>query len=88
MTRIAIIGGGISGLAAAFELEQRRRHDKRFSAEPETTFPMSDGDLRSFRDQFEAPDEAELLSSEVGPPLLGHATWIVWISERWPTSIP
>src|SRR5215471_6514114 len=25
MTRIAIIGGGISGLAAAFELEQRRR---------------------------------------------------------------
>jgi oxygen-dependent protoporphyrinogen oxidase len=27
MTRIAIIGGGISGLAAAYELEQRRRAD-------------------------------------------------------------
>ena len=27
MTRIAIIGGGISGLAAAFELEQRRQSD-------------------------------------------------------------
>ena len=25
MTRIAIIGGGISGLSAAFDLEQRRR---------------------------------------------------------------
>ena len=25
MTRIAIVGGGISGLAAAFEVEQRRR---------------------------------------------------------------
>jgi protoporphyrinogen oxidase len=25
MTRIAIIGGGISGLAAAFELEEHRR---------------------------------------------------------------
>jgi predicted kinase len=70
------------------ELEQRRRHDKRFSAEPETTFPMSDDDLRSFREQFEAPDEAELLSSDVVPPPPGHATWSAWISERWPTSIP
>jgi predicted kinase len=26
------------------EIEQRRRHDSRFSAEPETTFPMSDDD--------------------------------------------
>lgn len=70
------------------QLEQRRRHDNRFSAEPETTFPMSDDDFRSFREQFQAPDEAELLSSEVGPPPLGHATWSAWISERWPTSIP
>jgi predicted kinase len=70
------------------ELEQRRRHDKRLSAEPGTTFPMSDNDLRSFREQFEAPDEAELLLSEIGPPPLGSATWSTWISERWPTSIP
>ena len=70
------------------QLEQRRRHDNRFSAEPETTFPMSDDDFRSFREQFQAPDEAELLSSEVGPPPLGHGTWSAWISERWPTSIP
>ena len=70
------------------ELEQRRRHDKRLSAAPETTFPMSDDDLRSFREQFEAPDEAELLSTEVGPPPLGHTAWSAWISERWPTSIP
>ena len=68
--------------------EQRRRHDKRFSAAPETTFSMSDDDFRSFREQFEAPDEAELLSSEVDPPPLGHATWNAWISERWPTSFP
>lgn len=68
--------------------EQRRRHDERFSTEPETTFSMSDDDFRSFRAQFEAPDEAELLSSEVGPPPRGHATWNAWISERWPTSFP
>jgi predicted kinase len=69
-------------------LEQRRRHDKRFSAEPDTTFLMSDDDLRSFREQFEVPDEAELLSSESGSPPLSHATWRDWISERWPTSLP
>ncbi len=70
------------------EQEQRRRHDRRFSVEPQTTFPMSDDDFRSFREQFEVPDEAELLSSEIDPPPLGHATWSAWISERWPTSIP
>jgi predicted kinase len=70
------------------EMEQRHRHDKRFSAEPETTFPMSDDDLRGFREQFEAPDEAELLSSEFGPPPLSHANWSAWIADRWPTSIP
>jgi predicted kinase len=70
------------------EPEQRRRHDERFSAEPGRTFPMSDHDLRSYREQFEVPDEAELRSSEVGPPPPGHATWTAWMSERWPTSIP
>jgi len=69
------------------EQEQRRRHDRRFSAKPETTFPMSDDDLRSFREQFEAPEEAELLASEFGSPPLGHANWSTWIAERWPTSI-
>jgi predicted kinase len=70
------------------EREQRRRHDKRFTSEPESTFPMSDDDLRSFREQFEAPDAAELLSPEFGPPPLGHTSWGAWIAERWPTSMP
>ena len=38
--------------------------------------------------QFEPPDQGELLSSDVGPPPAGHLTWSAWISERWPTSIP
>ncbi len=69
------------------ETEQRRRHDKRFSSEPETTFPMSDDDLQSFREQFEAPDEEELRSPEPGPPPPGHASWSGWMAERWPTSM-
>ena len=69
------------------ETEQRRRHDERFSSVPETTFPMSDDDLRSFREEFEAPDEAELLSAESGPPPPGHASWSTWIAVRWPTSM-
>lgn len=70
------------------EPEQRHRHDERFTAEPETTFPMSDADLRSYRERFEAPDEAELHSPEIGPPPRGHATWTAWIGQRWPTSAP
>ena len=70
------------------EMEQRHRHDKRLAVEPATTFPMSDDNLRGFRERFEAPDEEELRSSEVGPPPTGHSTWREWISERWPTSIP
>lgn len=70
------------------EREQRRRHERRFSTAPETTFPMSDDDLWNFRQQFEPPDQGELLSSDVGPPPAGHLTWSAWISERWPTSIP
>src|SRR6202034_2878363 len=50
------------------EREQHRRHDERFSTDPGATFPMTDDDLRSYRAQFEAPDDGELRSSEVGPP--------------------
>jgi predicted kinase len=70
------------------EIEQRRRHSERFSVAPDTTFPMSDDDLRRFREQFEAPEEEELRSSEVDPPPPGHANWSAWIAERWPTSFP
>ncbi len=67
--------------------EQRRRHDERISRRPDSTFPMSDDDLREYRRLFEAPDQAELRSSEIDPPPAGYVSWSSWISERWPTSI-
>lgn len=68
------------------EVEQQRRHSERFSTEPDSTFPMSEEDFRGWREQFEAPDEAELRSSEFGPPPVGYPDWRAWASERWPTS--
>jgi predicted kinase len=70
------------------DAEQRRRHDKRFSGDPTSTFPMSDEDLREFRQLFEVPDEEELRSIEIDPPPPGHASWSSWTAERWPTSLP
>ena len=67
--------------------EQRRRHDERISRRPDSTFPMSDDDLREYRRQFEVPDGAELGSSEIDPPPAGYVSWSSWIAERWPTSI-
>jgi hypothetical protein len=43
------------------EVRQRFRHTRRFSTEPGTTFPMSDDDLRTFREQIEESDEADFL---------------------------
>jgi predicted kinase len=68
------------------EAEQKYRRDQRFPAEPESTFPMSDDDLRGYRQQFEEPEEAELHALEIDPPPSGYASWTSWVSERWPSS--
>lgn len=60
----------------------------RVSTEPGPTFAVSDDDLGQFRRLFQEPDEAELQSSEIGPPPLGYSTWDAWAAERWPTSAP
>lgn len=68
------------------EAEQQGRVRGRFSAEPGSTFEMSQDDLSGFRQLFQEPDEDELTSSEIGPPPAGYATWTSWTSERWPWS--
>jgi len=69
------------------ETEQRRRRDHRLTVKPGSTFLISDAELDAYRRMFETPDEAELKSLEIDPPPIGHASWISWASERWPTSI-
>lgn len=68
--------------------EQRRRIAARSAVPDGTTFSMTEEDLVQYRGQFQEPDEAELRSSEAGPPPEGHASWEEWTMARWPTSLP
>ena len=68
--------------------EQRRRIAARAAASDGiTTFAMTEQDLAAYRTRFEEPDEAELRSSEAGPPPAGYASWEAWTVKRWPTSL-
>ena len=67
--------------------EQMGRVKARFSSAPDTTFLMTDGDLAQWRDQFQEPDEEELVSPEPGPLPDGFASWEAWAGRRWPTSL-
>lgn len=67
--------------------EQVRRVDRRATTAQRTTFQMDEGELLRWREQFEEPDQRELLSPEPGPPPRGFASWEAWIADRWPTAI-
>jgi predicted kinase len=74
-----------------FELtpdEQRRRLDRRQSAEPHTTWHMSEHELAEWAALIDVPTAGELDGSEpVGGPPAGFATWDEWRAHRWPASI-
>jgi predicted kinase len=67
--------------------EQSGRVGRRFTTAPETTFAMSEADLARWREQFQAPDERELLDADPGPVPAGFASWQAWTASRWPTSV-
>lgn len=64
--------------------EQRRRIAGRDETEP-GQFEMSDGELKQWQMQFQAPDQEELRGPQIPPVPAGHATWSQWASERWPS---
>lgn len=68
--------------------EQRRRIAARSSVPDDATFSMTEEELARYRRQFQEPDEAELRSSEAGPPPAGYASWEAWTMARWPTLLP
>jgi predicted kinase len=65
--------------------EQRRRVTNRFVATPDQTFRMTDVELEQWRTQFQAPDDEELLGSQIPPVSPEHETWSKWASQRWPS---
>ncbi len=69
------------------ELEQRRRVEARFAADPGSTFEMRSEDLDRFRRLFQVPGRDELTSVEIDPAPAGYPSWRAWAAERWPTSV-
>lgn len=67
---------------------QRTRIAHRQATAPHTTFPMSDADLISWREQFQAPDAVELAGDSVPGPPPGWPGWREWAEDRWPTIAP
>jgi predicted kinase len=65
--------------------EQRRRHDIRLSADPDTTWPISDEELMTWEGWFDVPTPGELDGTEpIDPPPAGLASWPEWMQQRWP----
>jgi hypothetical protein len=52
---------------------------------PEQTFPMSVADVDQWREQFEAPDAAELADGEIPAPPIGWSNWLEWAVDHWPS---
>jgi predicted kinase len=55
---------------------------------PHQTFPMPENDVVSWRNQFQAPDAAELAGADIPCPPPGWSTWLAWAVDRWPTLDP
>ena len=52
---------------------------------PERTFPMSETDVDQWREQFQAPDAAELGGGEIPPSPVGWQGWPEWAADHWPS---
>jgi predicted kinase len=68
---------------------QRARIAHRQATAPHTTFPMTEADIDKWREQFQAPDAAELSDGETIPePPPGWPGWPEWAAHRWPSLDP
>jgi predicted kinase len=52
---------------------------------PHQTFPMSDADVDTWREQFQVPDAAELDGGEIPSPPAGWPGWPEWAADHWPS---
>jgi predicted kinase len=52
---------------------------------PHQTFPMSEADVDQWREQFQAPDAAELGGGEIPSPPAGWPGWPEWAADHWPS---
>jgi predicted kinase len=71
------------------EDERRARVAQRWREDPGSTFEMTSADNDLYVSAFQRPSDRELTAGPTpgptpGPPS-GHATWLAWAAERWPS---
>jgi predicted kinase len=64
---------------------QLARIAHRQATTPHQTFPMSEADVDAWREQFQAPDAAELAGGEIPIPPQGWPGWREWAVAHWPS---
>jgi predicted kinase len=64
---------------------QLARIAHRQATAPHQTFPMSEADVDQWREQFQAPDAAELGGGEIPSPPAGWPSWAEWAADHWPS---
>jgi predicted kinase len=64
---------------------QRARIAHRQAIAPHTTVPITEADIDRWREQFQAPDAAELSGGTVPGPPPEWPGWQEWAADRWPS---
>jgi predicted kinase len=64
---------------------QLARIAHRQATAPHQTFPMSEADVDQWREQFQAPDAAELGGGEIPSSPAGWPGWAEWAADHWPS---
>ena len=64
---------------------QLARIARRQETTPHQTFPMSEAEVDAWREQFQAPDAAELDGGEIPGPPAGWPGWPEWAADHWPS---
>src|SRR5947199_2535892 len=64
---------------------QLARIAHRQATTPHRTFPMTEADVDTWREQFQVPDAAELDGSEIPGPPAGWPCWPEWAADHWPS---
>jgi predicted kinase len=67
--------------------DQLARIVQREATEPHQTFRMTEADIDQWRQEFQAPDVAELEGDEIPGPPEGWPGWSEWAAEHWPSCI-
>jgi predicted kinase len=66
---------------------QLARIAHRQATTPHQTFPMSEADVDQWRENFQAPDAAELHGGELPSPPAGWPGWGEWAVDHWPSCL-